>query len=254
MSSVQRVQALDRALKTVLPAAIEHFAPPPCLLADGIWIVERHLRLPPALRLPTNMTILRLRDGGLAIHAPVHIDPGLLAAVRELGEVVALIAPNTFHYSYVAEWVDVFPGAALYAAPGLAERVPQLPASIPLSDQPAAPWAGEIEQIVYGPIGPFSEVAFLHRATRTLLLSDLAFHLTRFDSWLQKLGWRLMGVPAGFGPSRSARMTLLRERTQAQPYLRRIAAWDFERIVVAHGEVVPSAGNAVFRRGFSRYL
>lgn len=253
MATIDRVKLLDRVLKTVLPVAIAGDTAPRAL-ADGLWVAVRELRMRPGLRLPTHMTLLRRRDGGLLVHAPVHLDSSLLSAVRSLGDVAALIAPNTFHYSFVAEWVREFPRARLFAAPGLAERVPTLPPSTPLTDMPPADWAGELEQIVFGPVGPFSEVAFLQRATGTLLLSDLAFHLVRFDGSLQKLGWRLMGVPPSFGPSRSARLTLLRDRQAARPYLQRIAAWEFQRIIVAHGEVVESDGNALFRRAFADYL
>jgi len=254
MSATNRVRALDRAFKVVRPIAIDDFAPPPRLVAGGLWVVERRLRLPPALQLPTNMTIVRLAGGELVLHSPVRADAALLQAVRGFGEVAAIIGPNSFHYTYIEEWMEAFPRATVYTAPGLAERVPTLPASTVLTDEPPVRWSGAIEQIVYGPVGPFSEVAFRHPASRTLLLSDLAFHLIRFDNPLQKLGWRLMGVPRSFGPSRTARMTLLRDREAARPFLRRIAAWEFTRIIVGHGDIVASDGNAIFRRGFARYL
>jgi hypothetical protein len=250
---LDRVRILDRMLRMVLPVALGG-GDPPRQLADGLWVVARDLRFPPALRMPNHMTLMRRRDGRLLVHAPVRLEHELLFAVRGLGDVAAIIAPNTFHYRFVAEWVREFPQAELFAAPGLAQRVPSLPASVPLSDTPPAAWAGEVEQIVFGPVGPFSEVAFLHLATRTLLLSDLAFHMVRFESPIQKVCWRLMGVPEGFGPSRTARLTLLRDRQAARPYLQRIAAWDFDRIIVAHGEVIESGGSARFHSAFAGYL
>ena len=132
--------------------------------------------------------------------------------------------------------------------------MPGLPAAAALGDSAPDLWRDEIDQIAYEPPGPFSEVMFLHRRSQTLILSDLAFNLVSFDSAAQRIGWRLMGVPPRFGPSRTARLTLLRDRDAARPYLRRIAAWKFERLIVAHGEVVESDAHAVFERGFAAFL
>ena len=105
-----------------------------------------------------------------------------------------------------------------------------------------------------GPVRHVSEVVLLHRPSRTLVLTDLAFHWLRFESPAQRLFWRLSGVPAGFGPSRSVRLTLLADRAVAAPLLARILDWEFHRIVVAHGDPVEANAKDGFRRGFRRYL
>jgi hypothetical protein len=190
---------LDRAMRWVAPAAVRAFAPPPRPLSDGLWIVDRQVSLPPGLILPTRMTVMRLPDGGLALHSPVALDAGLVDGLRALGEVAAIIAPNSFHHVFAAECSAAFPAACLFAAPGLSERVPSFPAAIALSDEPPALWSAILDQIVFGPVRGACEVVFLHRPSRTLVLTDLAFNMRRIDGLYQRLAWRLFGVPASFG-------------------------------------------------------
>lgn len=94
----------------------------------------------------------------------------------------------------------------------------------------------------------------LHGPSGTLVLTDLAFNMRRHAGAFDRIGWRLFGVPARFGTSRTARLTLLRDRGAAASFLRRIAERDFRRILVAHGDPVEIDAREELRRAFARYL
>ncbi len=245
---------LDRAMRLVKPAPLASYAPEPRELAPGLWLLERRLTMPPGLVLPVNTTIVRLRSGGLVVLSPPAPDPATAAAISALGRVEALVAPNSFHYVFAAGQLASFPGAKLFLAPGLAERIPELPPATPLGEAAADLWAGEIDQAIFGPVGAIAEVTFFHRSSATLMMTDLAFNMRTIDGVYQTVGWRLFGVPAAFGPSRTARLAFLRDADAARPYLQRIARWEFQRIVVAHGEPVETNAGSEFRRAFARYL
>jgi len=250
----QKRSWLDRLLYSVQPTYVSAYTPPPRQLDDGLWIVERQLRLPPALLLPVRMTVLRLQTGTLLLHSPVKLDLVIEEWLRKLGAVAAVVAPNSFHYMFVEAYLTMFPTARFFAAPDLPERVPSLPAATVLEDRSPELWAGEIEQVVFGPIRQFTEVVFFHRPTAALILTDLAFNFTDFTSTANRVAWRFSGVPPRFGPSRSARLTLLRDKITAGSYLRRICAWPFRRILVTHGAVVETNAQEEFRRAFAPYL
>ena len=74
--------------------------------------------------------------------------------------------------------------------------------------------------------------------TRTLILTDLVFNLTNYPSWRDRLFWRMSGVPRALGLSRTERLLLLRDREASSRTLRRAFEWPFERVVMAHGEIV----------------
>jgi hypothetical protein len=216
-------------------------------------VVDRKLKLPPGMVLPTRMTVMRLPNGGLVLHSPVGLDAELSAHLRGFGDVAAIVAPNSFHYVFASEYLAAFPAATLYVAPRLPERVPTLPAAIALSDQPVESWSTILDHIVFGPVGGVSEVVFLHRPSRTLILTDLAFNMVRLDGPYQRAAWRLFGVPASFGPSRTARLFLLRDRTVVKRFVEQVSAWSFDRIIVTHGEIVDQDAEAQFGRAFARY-
>lgn len=247
-------ELLDRVLRLVQPSPIADFAPPPRQLADGLWVIDRRLSMPGGPLLPLKSTIIRLDGGGLFVHSPVALDVAVTDALRPLGPVTDLLAPNAFHHLFVPAWWAAYPQARLFAAPGLPERVPALARATPLRDGDPSPWPG-IDTLVYGPIGNLAEVVVFHRATGTLVLTDLAFNIVRVDGLFDRFGWRVvMGVPAHLGPSRTARMTLLRDRARVRPFVERLLALDVRRVVVTHGDVVEDDAAGALRRGFADYL
>jgi hypothetical protein len=98
-----------------------------------------------------------------------------------------------------------------------------------------------------------AEVAFLHRPSRTLILTDACFHILEAP-WRDRAGWRLLGVWKRFGPSLTARSILLRDRARVAAFVERLCRWDFERIAVAHGEVLEGASAETLREAFGSYL
>src|SRR5690606_24970569 len=98
-----------------------------------------------------------------------------------------------------------------------------------------------------------AEVALFHRPSATLVVTDLAFHVRRYESPLERAAWRLLGVAAGFGPSRSARLVLLRDRAAVAPFLADVLRWPFRRVLAAHGEPLEDDAHQAFRRALASY-
>jgi hypothetical protein len=142
----------------------------------------------------------------------------------------------------------------VFAAPGVADRVPAVRPARTLPAEAPESWRRDVELEAFVAPNGFTEAVLFHRPSSTLVLTDLAFHLTSFASGFDRLVWRAFGVPAGFGPSRSARWTLLRDRDAVRPFLRRLLEWPFERIVVAHGDPIERSGREVFRRAYAAML
>jgi hypothetical protein len=210
--------------------------------------------MPGGVGLSTRTTVIRLRSGGLLVVSPPAVEAGGLESLDALGPVAEVFVPNSFHYLNAAGFAARHPNATLRVAPGLHARVPGLPAAEEVGSVAPAAWGGEVEPLALGPVGGNSEVALFHAPSATLILTDLAFHLVRFDRAFERIAWRLNGVPAGFGPARTSRLMLLRDRPLAATFLARVVAWPFERVLVAHGDPLAQDAAAVFRRAFARYL
>ena len=69
---------------------------------------------------PTRMTLVRLSDGGLWLCSPIELTDELADAVQALGPVQHLVSPNKIHHLFLGQWAQAWPGAKLWASPGLA--------------------------------------------------------------------------------------------------------------------------------------
>ncbi|MGE0826134.1 MAG: DUF4336 domain-containing protein [Candidatus Binatia bacterium] len=253
MSATKR-SWLDRMMQATQPKVVSSYNPAPQQLAEGLWVIERRLTMPGGPQLPARMTVVCLQSGGLFLHSPTKLDADLQQWLGDRGRVEAIVAPNSFHFLFASAYLEAFPSAQFFVAPGLPARVPTLPPATELGNVAPTLWAAEMEQAVFGPVRGLAEVIFFHRPTKTLLLTDLAFNMTADDSLFNRLCWRVLGVPARFGPSRSARMTLLRDKAAARTYLQPVLAWPFQRILVTHGLTVENDAQAEFRRAYATYL
>jgi hypothetical protein len=119
-----------------------------------------------------------------------------------------------------------------------------------LGEKAPALWAGELEQLFVGGVPRMFEYVFFHPATRTLLVTDLVFHLQQVDGWLARTVLSLNQAYGRFGPSRAFRVLLLRDRAALRASLDRILAWDFDRLILCHGEPVERDARARLRDAF----
>ncbi|MFN8641015.1 MAG: DUF4336 domain-containing protein [Candidatus Binatia bacterium] len=197
----------------------------------------------------TRMTVIRLRDGSLLLHSPVPLDAATRAALDAIGPVRAVVAPSLVHHFYVGEYGAAYPEARLYAAPGLERKRADVRFAAVLDDEPPAPWAGQLEQCVFRGAPIINEVVFFHPPTRTLLLTDLCFNVVRPMRGRARLFLRLVGA-RGFGPHRIVRFGI-RDRAAARASLERILRWDFDRVIVTHGDVLEAGGHAAMRTAFA---
>ncbi len=218
-------------------------------LAPDLWVRHQPLRFMGA-EFGTRMTIVRLPDGGLVIHSPVRLTDALKAEIDALGPVRAVLAPNRLHHLFVGDFVAAYPDAAFHCSPALRDKRPDIPWTATLGDTPDALWAGVLDQCPIRGSLHMDEVAFHHRPSRTLILCDL---LERFDSpdhsWFFRLLAKGAGVWHRYGLTRDQRM-LFRDKDALRATLRTLLAWDFDRVVLAHGPLVETGGKATLRAAF----
>jgi hypothetical protein len=158
-----------------------------------MWTFEQLLGAV-AIQVNQRMTVVKLADdGGLWVHNPVAPTPECLRLLEQLcaqhGPVKHIVCPTyaVEHKVYVGALAREFPDAELWVAPGLWSYPLNLPVNWQLGlptrkvrvlDEETPSWADEFDHLTLGPlplqIGSFVEVVFLHRASKTLLLTDLA--------------------------------------------------------------------------------
>lgn len=200
---------------------------------------------------PTRMTVIKLRDGSLWLHSPVSSNPDLVAAVSALGPVSAIVAPNTLHYTFLADWVRAFPAASTFAAQNLAIKMPGIALSV-LGEQLAAGWREDIDLHVVS-LGSFEEVVFFHRASRTLIVTDLMqnFEAGRVRNALVKMLLIFGGATGPNGrPSIEIRMAAMLHRASLRRGVEQMLAWEPTGIILSHGKCYQTDGVIEIRRAF----
>ena len=221
-------------------------------LAKDIWVAERPQTFY-GLPVGTRMTVIRLSGGRLLLHSPVALDAGLRAELDSLGRVRYVVAPNRVHHLYAGEVAKVYPEARLWVAPGLERKRPDLAFVAVLGDEPPEEWREEVQQTFFRGRPYENEVVFFHRASRTLILCDLAFNFGPRSAAPTRLLMRFLRSYGRFGPSKLDPW-LIRDRDAARRSLERILAWDFDRVVVAHGEILERGGREALRAGYAWLL
>jgi hypothetical protein len=232
----------------------------PKSLAPNLWVVDQpDFGSGPARGIGTRMTVIGLASGGLFLHSPTKFDDETKQALDALGEVRVVVAPSRAHHLFVGDYIKTWPAAKLYGPPGLVGDIkdfrarsgarPDLKLDAVLGDEPQSEWAGEIDQHLFKGARWLNEVVFFHRSSRTAIFTDLVFNVPA-DFKDARIFYALVGGKGHFGPHRLVRM-LIRDRKAARESVAKILEWDFDRVIVTHGEVLESGGKAKFAPAFS---
>lgn len=201
---------------------------------------------------PTRMTLVRLSDGGLWLCSPIEFSDELAETVAALGPVEHLVSPNKIHHLFLGQWAQAWPGAKLWASPGLARRRRDLSFDGELGDAAEPAWESDIDQLIFRGSFALEEVVFFHRASRSAIITDL---VQKFDPATQR-GWRglLMRLDGLVGPEGSTprewRLTFWNRRA-ARESLRKAMGWNPRRLIIAHGQWVRENGREALARALS---
>ncbi|WP_201832173.1 DUF4336 domain-containing protein [Microvirga zambiensis] len=229
-------------------------------VAENLWIVDSGPQDAMGLDLPVRMTVIRLGNGDVWLHSPTRFSAELRREIETLGPIRHLVAPNIAHWTHLKGWQGSCPAAKTSAAPKLRERAQVRKEGLrldrDLTDIPPAEWNGEIEQVVVPGGAGFREVAFFHRPTRTLILTDLVQNLEPEKlSFGTRLFAKLTGVQAPNGKAPAYLRLVVRLRLkEAREALARIVAWNPERVIFSHGRWFERDGATRLKRSFAWLL
>ena len=217
-----------------------------------IWISDGATVSTGGFHYGTRMAVIRLSDGGLFIWSPVKLTQELRDQVDAIGDVRHLIAPNSLHHMFLDDWRTAYPNALAYAAPRLRSKRKDIEFAGDLGDEPAAAWAGDIDQVVMRGCLITSEVVFFHRKSATVLFTDLIQQFPKgwFSGWREIVARFDLMMESEPSVPRKFRNTFVNRRA-ARAALARIQAWPAERVLMAHGAPIERDGRAFIGRAFA---
>jgi hypothetical protein len=226
---------------------------------EEIWVAEQPLRYL-GLSVGTRMTVVRLENHELVVISPIQVSDEIVNQLSQLGTVKHIIAPNLYHYLFAAHFKSLYPQATFWSAPGLEIKKPELSIDQIIQSDTGRLWDG-LEVIffdgfrVLGLSGfdSLNECVFFHLASRTLILTDTAFHFDESFPMLTQFATRVLGGYKSLSPSLLERIATTDKESVAKS-VEQVLNWNFERVIVAHGSIVEQNGKEKFKQGYEQFL
>ena len=193
------------------------------------------------------MTIIQCENQGLWVHSPVQLDDHTIKVINDFGHVKWVVAPSLFHYLHVWSFRNIFNDNQLYGPDDIQkkETKSQFHSLSTLSQQE---WTGHIESLKVDGMPKVNEYVFFHKHSKTLILTDLLFNSYPTSAW-STLFFKLTGVYNKCAVSRLYK-SFIKDKQKFKQSVETILAWDFDRIIMSHGNIIESNGKSIFKDSF----
>lgn len=215
----------------------------PHLLAENLWLLAYPLKMLGA-DLRRNVTLIRLRSGKMIIHSTAPFSHEDVTAIRSLGEPGWLLDGILRHDTFAKEGRLAFPDIPYLAPEGFSELVGFATTTIV---PPPIEWIGELLALEIQGAPEARDTALFHVPSRTLILTELVFNFDGNEPiWTELLLRAAVGGEHHPGMSRPVKAGI-KDEVAFQSSLATILEWDFDRVIVGHGDVIEHDGKSKLR-------
>ncbi len=221
-----------------------------------IWLREYPIKYA-GCEFNARMAVVRLSDSRLMLHSPCEIDVGLKEAISALGEVGCIVAPGSYHYFHVPSAQAAFPAAETYICPGVERKRPDIDFDWFLGDRVPEALEGDFDQVLIRGTKYIWEVAFFHKPSKTLILVDLVENFTAATpgvNWQLRLWWKVVFHMWNHPKPAPEYQMGWKDKNAARKSLQTILGWDFDRVVLAHGDLIEEDAKAVLHEAWKAPL
>lgn len=207
-------------------------------LAKNIWLLSYPLNLL-GLNLRRNVTVIRLFSGKLVIHSTGPFSGEDVVLISALGEVGWICEVMLRHDTFSKEGRAAFPDVPFLAPEGFGQNQEFVTHTIVPTPQE---WSDELQAIELQGIPSMRETVFFHQPSRTLIVADLVFNFPYNEPlWSELMLRAAVGSKHHPGMSRAFKLAI-KDENAFQQSISQMMGWNFDRVVVGHGEVIESGG------------
>jgi len=235
------------------------------------------------IRFGIRCCVVTLSSGSLLVYGPVPLSPLVTSTLPTLGngKVAYIVAPDIEHHMSIGPWKQQFPEARVIGPEGLREkRAKQGNEDVPIDyiftkgDKAAveASLPEEVKrdvEVEYMDGHANQEICFFHKPTKSLLAADVIFNLPVKEQWSKvdpptraetDGSWILNKITLLFTSAHGSRQRyfvdwiLAKDKASVKKSVERMLGWGFERVVVAHGEVIETGGSTILRKVYGGVL
>ncbi len=182
----------------------------------------------PLFELPVRSTVVHLDQAVVLISSGSQLTKDQL---KSAGAVTDIVAPNLLHTAGLAQAIEVFPQARVWKS---------------LTAE-AWPYQSELSIVNLKGMPKFDETVFVHKASKTLIATDLCFNLVEakgFGSWLIL---NMFGTYRKFAISKLF-MKYITDRDAFKKSIKQVLAYDFNHLVVGHGQTIEENAKPLFEK------
>ncbi|MBL7688814.1 MAG: hypothetical protein JNJ49_12335 [Bdellovibrionaceae bacterium] len=222
---------------------------------EGLSFINSVVKMP-LMALPVRTVVVQTSDGN------IMISPGSQLSSEQLqasGPITDIVAPNLFHGAGISKASIAHPKARLWGSSSMrrkSQSTPELKWTHELNENSWI-FSNELPVVAIGGMPTVEEFVFVHKPSRSLIVTDLCFNLTDakgFGAWLIL---SIFGTYRKFGIS-SFFLKGVKDRAAFMNSLTKLFSHDFDNIIVSHGDIVQGGAKALLRdalerRGFSDF-
>jgi hypothetical protein len=211
-------------------------------------------------------TAIRLHDGRVLLLNPIQLEPRVRAKLQQLGG-VHYIACDLGHHMYVADYIKTWPDAKTIGVVGLPQKRKDVHWDFVYTSQSTTPEAhfsfnDDIETVLFEGFITYA-VAWYHRPSKTLIVSDLLMNLpakeqygpgTSADQGLFSREFAKRAHPRAIFFRRLLYYVACVDFALMRRDTKRVAEWDMQRIIPCHGEIIESDADEAWREVYQWFL
>ena len=219
----------------------------------NVWIAEQD-QIAFGVNLGTRMTLIKSEtNNDLLAHSPIKPSKKLINEISKQGDLKWIVGPNKFHHLYIDSFRDAFPEAKVFLAPGLKEKRNDIADAKEILSKHKYPWSDLLDfHVVHGaPL--LNEVVFFHKTSKSLIVTDLGLNFGSHSPLKTRIFAKIFLTYNKFGWSKLEKMLFIKDRSLFKESLEKILLWDFEQILLPHGEIVTSNAKEQFQKAFNIY-
>ncbi|THU80656.1 hypothetical protein K435DRAFT_785353 [Dendrothele bispora CBS 962.96] len=210
-------------------------------VAKNVWTFSRPFARFGIFPIGGRSTAIKLQDGNVWILASTPLDSQTKSTLDTLGPVRFIVGADAVHHLYLSEFKRAYPDAKLIAPKDATERVQDKSLKFD------GVWGVDSRDTNYFSGFKNKDVAFFHPASKTMIQADLLFNLPPTEQYSKsKSSGKVPGFST-FGPS-----SWLHSKVTSA--LAVDNAWDFDRIIPCHGDVIEKDGNKAWREVYKSFL
>ncbi|GAA6040839.1 hypothetical protein JCM8097_007741 [Rhodosporidiobolus ruineniae] len=226
-------------------------------------------------------TAVTLKNDDVFLAASHPLDPATLDTITSLGNVKHIVMLDSEHGMYTKQYTDAFPQATLYLPPGghsKWESKGYLPSdsskyfvfgrepttgdvgAAGTNDPLAKATDGEIQSADFSKAFVNEDLAFYHAPTKTVIEADLLFNLPPTEQYSRSSSRSSLPVISDqFKPGTTAHQRFLynvlaKDKAEMTRMAKRVAGWDFNRIIPCHGDVIEADAKKAWLDTYKLFL